>query len=526
MRIAMFGFSIAAINGIIAIGIFAIGCSIIHLLSISRVNKHIYMNLLCVITALIVLYFELYKTSYLYEVLFSFFIFSILGAMATYLIVEYVKSCNVHFREIKYYSMMANNLTDLITTHNIDGSFKYVSNVSEVLCGWSQSELMGKFPHTFIHPDDIEVFNNRSNSINAAGDTHTQKYRFRHKNGKYIWLETSSKSVSDKNGNVKEIVSVSRDITSRKRIEEDLRIVNRRFIAIFKNAGVGVVLRDVEGKLITANTKYLEMLGYSEKDVKFTDDIVYEEDRLKENILYKELIEGKRESYRLEKRYIAKNSKVIWTDATVTRIPGAECDKIYALATINDITEIKDSENKLMKLNEKFKTLSRIDGLTQTANRRCFDEYIEQEWIDSARKSRPLSLLLIDVDYFKAFNDTYGHIRGDECLKVIAKTLKDTVKLPNDLITRYGGEEFAIVLPETDRLGAIHIAEKLRKNVEALRIPNINSKAIHYVTISIGVSSIIPSILGKYKKFVEETDKALYVAKEKGRNRIEYYSRI
>ena len=526
MRIVLFGFSSAAINGIIAIGIAAIICFIIHLFNLSRIKKHLYMNLLSITAASIIIYLELNRTNYVNEVLINFITFSIFGAIATYLIVEYVKRCNVYFREIKYYSMMANNLTDLIVTQNSNGRFKYVSPVCEIFTGWSQSELVGKHPYSFIHPEDIEELKSKHILISNNREGYTVKYRFRHKDGNYIWLETSLKGVEDKHGYIKEIVSVSRDITLRKKIEEDLRIINKRFVAIFKNAGVGVVLRDLNGKLITANTKYLEMLGYSKGEVQYTDDIVYEEDRVQDQMLFKELVDGKRESYRLERRYVAKYNRILWADVTVTRMPEFEGDRIFALATVNDITERKSSEHKLMELKDKFKELSLIDGLTQTANRRYFDEYIEKEWFDSAHKSKALSLILIDVDYFKSYNDTYGHINGDECLKLIANTLKETLKQSNNFTTRYGGEEFAVVLPEIDRIEALHIAEKLRKDIESLMVPNINSKASNYVTISVGVASTVPSIVGHYKVFVDEADKALYAAKKKGRNRVEFYGRI
>lgn len=521
MRIILFGFSYAAIGGIIAIGISMLTCTITNSLNRSRKKKYAYMNLLSITSAFVVIYFEINRTSYLYKALLNFLIFSILGAIATYLIAEYVKKANVYFREIKNYSMMANNLTDLITTQYPDGRFKYASPVCEIFTGWSQKELVGKHSNFFIHPDDIKVLKNIDTSNNGTGDRYA-KYRFKHKSGKYIWLETSSKSIRDKNGNIKEVISVSRDITSRKKIEENLRIINKRFIAIFKNAGIGVVLRDKSGKLIAANTKYLEMLGYSKDEVKYTDDIVYEEDRLQDQMLFKELVDGKREAYRLERRYVAKDNRILWADVTVTRMPEVEGDRIFALATVNDITERKSSEHKLMELKDKFKELSLTDGLTQTANRRYFDEYIEKEWFDSAHKSRALSLILIDVDYFKAYNDTYGHIKGDECLKLVANTLKETLKQSNNFTTRYGGEEFAVVLPETDRIEAMHIAEKLRKNIESLMIPNINSKAANYVTISAGVATTVPSIIGHYKAFVGEADRALYAAKKNGRNRVEF----
>ena len=158
------------------------------------------------------------------------------------------------------------------------------------------------------------------------------------------------------------------------------------------------------------------------------------------------------------------------------------------------------------------------DKLTGIPNRRYFDEIFLKELKRAIRDSNPLTLLMVDIDYFKLFNDTYGHLAGDDCLQKIAQTLHDIVSRPGDVVTRYGGEEFGIVLPNTDTK-AISLAEECRDAVEKLQIPHKSSKISNYVTISIGVKTLYPDKKASPRKIILEADRALYKAKEKGRNR-------
>jgi len=190
------------------------------------------------------------------------------------------------------------------------------------------------------------------------------------------------------------------------------------------------------------------------------------------------------------------------------------------LITINDITEQKELEFKLKTANEILESLSYLDALTGIANRRRFDEVLDSEWKRANRSMLPLSIILIDIDNFKAFNDHYGHKEGDVCLKEVAMSIKDTLKRPADLVARYGGEEFVVILPETNNEGAVTIAEQIRINVEQLKILHQYSVTSPYVTISLGTATIFAKDnINKYD-VVELADKALYKAKKAGRNRV------
>ena len=169
---------------------------------------------------------------------------------------------------------------------------------------------------------------------------------------------------------------------------------------------------------------------------------------------------------------------------------------------------------------------ARIDGLTQIANRRRFDEYLLLEWGRHIRMQQPLSLLLCDVDHFKLYNDHHGHQAGDECLKSVAKSLALCYRA-GDLVARYGGEEFAMVLPQTNRAGAVRVAERIRAAVAGAALPHAASPVCDRVTVSVGVASMTPQLHGPdARALVEAADRQLYLAKHLGRNQVSYEDEV
>jgi len=223
----------------------------------------------------------------------------------------------------------------------------------------------------------------------------------------------------------------------------------------------------------------------------------------------------------LEYRLRKKDEEYIWVEANlrvyrdpITQVP------LGFLNLIRDISERKRAEETLQAAYRAMETLVVVDALTGIANRRRFDEMLATEWRRGLRMGNMLSLLMIDVDHFKRYNDTYGHVRGDSCLKQIAEAALDVVLRPADLVARYGGEEFAVVLPATDEAGARAVAEEICQAVRNRNLPHSQSP-YGIVTISVGCSTVVPHRGVTPRDLIDEADKALYMAKHNGRNRIE-----
>ncbi len=201
--------------------------------------------------------------------------------------------------------------------------------------------------------------------------------------------------------------------------------------------------------------------------------------------------------------------------------------KVNVFIRLNEQTKIiinktKALEKTIAKLKQAEKRLTyyaRMDELTDILNRRGFESEYELEWARAIRYNRKLSMLMIDIDDFKIFNDTYGHLEGDVCLKEVARTIKTSLQRATDIVSRFGGEEFIVILPGTDSKGAKVVAEEIRKNIENLKIRNEKSINSKFITVSIGITTTLPTRKLNRKDLIEHADKALYRAKNSGKNK-------
>ena len=203
-------------------------------------------------------------------------------------------------------------------------------------------------------------------------------------------------------------------------------------------------------------------------------------------------------------------------------LAGAFLDMSVQVRNIKlNLENIVESRTKeLAKANQKLERLSNTDGLTGLYNRRYFDQYLQREWRRMERSGQPISILMCDIDFFKKYNDTYGHISGDGCIQAITVAIMDECKRPTDIATRFGGEEFAVILAQTDAEGALHVAEAIRKRIEQTRIPHKSSPVKDIVSLSIGVGTCT-SVKGlSPESLVQLADEALYMSKNQGRDRV------
>ncbi|MEM5328546.1 diguanylate cyclase [Paraburkholderia sp. JHI2823] len=187
---------------------------------------------------------------------------------------------------------------------------------------------------------------------------------------------------------------------------------------------------------------------------------------------------------------------------------------------------LRRSQQELLKANLELRRLTQSDGLTGLSNRRYLDEFLSVEWKRAQREGTEVSLLMIDVDYFKPYNDTYGHVAGDNVLRSVATTIRREILQPRDLVARFGGEEFAVVLPGTGSAGARLLAEKMRRDVAALALPHVGSAVSEHLTISIGVATLTPAPGLAETALIEAADAALYRAKRDGRNRVAFATQV
>ena len=183
--------------------------------------------------------------------------------------------------------------------------------------------------------------------------------------------------------------------------------------------------------------------------------------------------------------------------------------------------QLRRSQQELIEANARLLELAIRDGLTGVYNRRYFDQTLEKEWRRGQRTKHRVALLLIDIDHFKALNDSYGHAAGDECLRLVAQCLTDNLRRPGDVVARFGGEEFAIILPGSDIAGARQLAERMRSAVDHLKVRLPTPSIAPHITISIGISSQMPAPGSDYAVLIEAADHALYQAKDQGRNRVQ-----
>jgi|JI7StandDraft_1071085.scaffolds.fasta_scaffold00217_11 diguanylate cyclase (GGDEF)-like protein/PAS domain S-box-containing protein len=444
--------------------------------------------------------------------------------------------------------------------HLFDLNLKYFLTEGSVLekLGLSNDMFEGKTMWEIFPPENCKILDFYYRKV-LEGESHNFELLWQH----YYFMISVTPLRNDK-GEIIGGIAVSQEITDRKRVEESLQKQAQReqalnrVIQTIRNSldlttifeiAVSEIAQLLEVERVTI-TKYIaekelwrvvsdyhqlvdipDILG-----MEFTqgDHSVYDQLKNQPFVLINNTLEPQEENVLKFAKIFHGDSLIIpltieselWGILTLLshkKSPWQESEISLASAVADQLAiAIHQSElyQDLQEANEELSRLASLDGLTQIPNRRRFDEYLNLEWRRLRREKKFLSLIFLDVDYFKRYNDTYGHLAGDDCLKQIAQVLTTVIHRPADLIARYGGEEFAIILPHTNIDGALHIAGTVLRRIQNLKIPHSQSLIKPYVTVSIGVASIIPTLELLPQDLIHAADQSLYLAKKSGRDRI------
>jgi diguanylate cyclase (GGDEF)-like protein/PAS domain S-box-containing protein len=293
---------------------------------------------------------------------------------------------------------------------------------------------------------------------------------------------------------------------------------NRRFSELFENVPIACFTVDIEGSIREWNLAAQQLYGYTKEEVLFQPfytRVFRGASASKMHEILQRVIQGSVMAG-IESEDYDSEGNLHYVLRSVFPIRNPNREVVGAIVSVVDVTYRVEYENQLKALNQKLQSLAVTDGLTGLHNHRAFQDYLEEQFQTAMRNKQPLALILMDVDHFKQYNDTYGHQAGDEVLRQVAQILSAHVR-EGDFVARYGGEEFVIVLPRTDLESAVAVAERLRRAVESAEWH------LRPVTGSFGVACIRPDMETR-QELIEAADQALYQAKKNGRNRVEVWS--
>ncbi len=399
--------------------------------------------------------------------------------------------------------------------------------VNHSLCemiGYTPDELLATDFQTITHPDDLDADLALVHQVLAREIPNYQmEKRYFHKSGRILYALLTVSLVRDSNDEPLYFVSQIQDITNQKLVEVALRASEAKFRMTVDRLAEGLFVVDVATRaIVEVNTAALSLLGYEANEFMALHpfDIVAMESRSSYDMTVKNMEDSLARTGRFDlgrRQLRRKNNTIIQADVRVTMVPNGGVG-LHAVI-VRDVTEQVEYENRLFEYqseledaNVKLKAMATTDGLTGIKNRAAFNARLTEEYDRAVRHSRPISVIMMDVDHFKGFNDTFGHPAGDEVLRTVAKLLQHTTRT-TDFVARYGGEEFVAILPDTDASGAMILAERFRRAIANVKWDKRN------VTISVGVATLKDST-SDAASMTQEADEALYRSKQAGRNRV------
>jgi len=472
---------------------------------------------------------------------------------------------------VKLTALAADHHT-IVVIMNSDFDIIYSNGRLEEMTGVTSNDLiksnfsqllvkLGKIPEhlepAFQNSWLATIFQQLQNNKSWSGEI---DYAINH--NKVINLGTNFVPHIEKNGTLQHIICIQTDISSHKKLSTELALTNKqltnnlknkekslkdsedRFKLAIKAVGDGVWDWNINTGEIYFSDRWKSMLGFKSNEIEHTfyawQQLIHPDHLGKMLMTWIHYMEGTLDHFQLEYKMKTKDGPYIWVksqgvnqldeNGNPCRMAGCHTDINQQKIVENELEKyhehleqlVADRTRELAQANESLRRLATLDGLTGLPNRRTFDNTLMHEWERCKQENIPLAVIMIDVDYFKTYNDTFGHQAGDEVLKKVAAAFNKTLKRPTDFVARYGGEEFSMVLPMADTSGAQKMAEEARLAVELLTIKTANQKISPYVTVSLGVAVCIPDTNNDVINFdtlLHAADDALYEAKESGRNR-------
>lgn len=397
------------------------------------------------------------------------------------------------------------------------------------LFGYSREEALNQQPSLATIWRSQAAFDQFIHTLRSEESCENMEELFSSKSGRNFYGMISARQIVIQD--VLHSITIIRDITKRKEAEQALMESEEQYRSILNASPDDITITDLDGYILIMSPAAKDMFGYSEDVHQYSgmhilDFILPEDiDRAKASILKMHHDGASRPS---AYRGVRQDGSIFDIEMNSGFVRNTEGEPIRMVFIVRDVTERKLAEQQIQALVQQLeieKNTAQLhamtDSLTGLYNRRYFDLVLKTEFYRLKRSNMTLSLIMLDIDHFKKYNDTYGHLSGDQCLKKVSHTLKIAVGRTTDTVARYGGEEFMVILPETDAQGAMNVAERIRSSIEALKVVHAASDTAPYVTVSLGVVSVNPAHVLTPQYIVETVDKALYAAKNSGRNRIE-----
>jgi diguanylate cyclase (GGDEF)-like protein/PAS domain S-box-containing protein len=403
--------------------------------------------------------------------------------------------------------------SDIIMVIGSDGLLRYVSPAFERVLGYRAADVVGQRGLDIAHPDDVEGARQAVVAVLEGHDVGRTEARLRHKDGEWLWFDVSTMNMLDEPG-VGGFVSNLRDMSERKRNENVLREAEERFRSAFEHAPIGMGLADEGGQLFRVNRAMADMLGYEPEALLGLRirDITYPDDWSTSEREMQRMFAGEIEGYRMEKRYVHADGRVLWGEVSVSLVRSPDGDPLYQVGQIVDITERK-------AIAERLAHAAIHDPLTGLPNRVLLVDRLEHALHQAQRRQSKVGVIFLDLDRFKLVNDRLGHAAGDELLRVLSERLRNAVR-PGDTVARFGGDEFVIVCDDVAyEREVVDVAERIAEMIA--RPATIVAREV-FVTASLGI--VITRRAGHSAgELLRDADAAMYRAKDQGRARIELF---